>query len=44
MKPIIAIGVAYSAQRVDEVVRGEHDQKLDWILTEKGPMKVEQGS
>ncbi len=44
MKPIIAIGVAYSAQAVDEVVRGEHDQKLDWILTENGPMKVEQGS
>ena len=43
MKPVIAIGVAYSAQRVDEVVRGEHDQKLDWILTEAGPVKVGEG-
>jgi len=43
-KPVIAIGVAYSAQGVDEVVRGEHDQQLDWILTEKGPMKVERAS
>ena len=40
MKPVIAIGVAYSAQQVDEVVRGEHDQPLDWILTEQGPMRV----
>lgn len=36
MKPVTAIGVAYSAQQVDAVVRGDHDQPLDWILTEKG--------
>ena len=41
MKPVIAIGVAYSAQQVDEVVRGQHDQPLDWILTEQGPTRVE---
>ncbi|WP_108880984.1 5-formyltetrahydrofolate cyclo-ligase [Anderseniella sp. Alg231-50] len=39
MKPVTAIGVAYSAQQVDAVIRGEHDQPLDWILTEKGPLK-----
>ena len=39
MKPVVAIGVAYSAQQVDAVVRGDHDQPLDWILTEKGPLK-----
>ncbi|MEM7633922.1 MAG: 5-formyltetrahydrofolate cyclo-ligase [Pseudomonadota bacterium] len=39
LKPVIAIGVAYSAQQVDAVVRGDHDQPLDWILTEKGPHK-----
>lgn len=43
LKPVIAIGVAYSAQQVHEVVRGEHDEKLDWILTEAGAMKVEAG-
>jgi 5-formyltetrahydrofolate cyclo-ligase len=39
MKPVTAIGVAYSAQQVDAVVRGEHDQPLNWVLTEKGPFK-----
>jgi 5-formyltetrahydrofolate cyclo-ligase len=39
MKPVIAIGAAYSAQQVDAVIRGDHDQPLDWILTEKGPIK-----
>ncbi len=39
MKPVTAIGVAYSAQRVDTVVRGDHDQPLDWVLTEKGPFR-----
>ncbi len=39
MKPVVAIGVAYSAQQVDAVVHGDHDQPLDWILTEKGPLK-----
>ena len=38
MWPVVAIGVAYSAQQVDAVVRGDHDQPLDWILTEKGPI------
>lgn len=40
VKPVIAIGVAYSAQEVDAVIRGEHDQPLDWILTETGPVKA----
>lgn len=39
LKPVTAIGVAYSGQRVDAVVRGEHDQPLDWVLTEKGPFR-----
>ena len=39
MKPVTAIGAAYSAQQVDMVVRGDHDQPLDWVLTEKGPFR-----
>ena len=39
MKPVVAVGVAYSAQQLDAVVCGDHDQPLDWILTEKGPHK-----
>jgi len=38
-KAVTTIGVAYSAQEVDQVPTNEHDQKLDWILTEKGPVK-----
>ena len=29
-----AVGVAFSAQRVDTVIRGPHDQPLDWMATE----------
>ena len=35
LKPIIAIGVAYADQEVEEVPRGPHDQLLDYIMTEK---------
>lgn len=38
-KAVIAIGVAFADQQVDEVLRGPHDQPLDWILTERGPMR-----
>lgn len=40
-KPIVAVGVAYAAQEVDEVVCGPYDQQLDWLLTEKGAREVE---
>lgn len=36
MKPVVAVGVAYAAQEVAEVPRGEFDEPLDWILTEDG--------
>jgi 5-formyltetrahydrofolate cyclo-ligase len=39
LKPVAAIGVAYSAQEIQEVPRGPHDQPLDWIMTEKGHFK-----
>jgi 5-formyltetrahydrofolate cyclo-ligase len=41
VKPVIAVGVGYSAQEVETVIRGEHDQPLDWILTETGPIRPE---
>lgn len=40
IKPVVTIGVAYAAQQVDKVVRGEHDERLDWILTEAGAIKT----
>jgi 5-formyltetrahydrofolate cyclo-ligase len=36
---VIAIGVAFSGQRVDTVPRGPHDQPVDWIATEQGVSK-----
>ncbi len=41
-KPLVTIGVAFAAQEVEKVVRGEHDQPLDWVLTEQGPIKTAQ--
>jgi 5-formyltetrahydrofolate cyclo-ligase len=35
-KTITAIGVAYAAQEVEAVAHNHHDQKMDFILTEKG--------
>ena len=35
-KKIVTIGAAYSAQHVDEVPHGEHDQPLDYVMTELG--------
>ena len=40
-KEITTIGVAYSAQQITKVPRDHFDQKLDWILTEKGPFKCD---
>lgn len=35
-----AIGVAYSAQEVDEVPTDEYDQALDWVITEQQAIKI----
>lgn len=35
IKKVIAIGVAYSAQELDEVPHGLHDQPLNYIMTER---------
>jgi 5-formyltetrahydrofolate cyclo-ligase len=39
LKPVIAVGVAYSEQMVDAVPHSDYDQRLDWILTPSGPQK-----
>ena len=39
-RPTLAIGVAYSGQRVDAVPRGDHDQPLDWVVTEEGSLEI----
>ena len=35
LKKVIAIGVAYQAQMVDRVPRGEYDAPLDFVMTEQ---------
>lgn len=32
---ILAVGLGYGAQQVDALPRGPHDQRLDWIVTER---------
>ncbi len=36
LKPVVAIGVAYAEQEMDEVPIASYDEPLDWILTERG--------
>jgi 5-formyltetrahydrofolate cyclo-ligase len=36
LKPVVAIGVAYAMQEMDEVPTAAYDEPLDWILTERG--------
>lgn len=33
-RPIIAIGVGYAVQRLPHVPRGDHDERMDWLLSE----------
>ena len=33
--PVVAIGIAYAAQRFDAVPHGPYDQRMDWLLTER---------
>lgn len=34
--PVLAVGLAYAAQQVEQVPRGPWDRRLDWIITEQG--------
>ncbi|MGH6836442.1 MAG: 5-formyltetrahydrofolate cyclo-ligase [Methylocella sp.] len=34
-KPICAVGVAYASQEFPQVPHGEHDESLDYVLTER---------
>ena len=37
--PLLAVGIAYAAQRLDSVPRDVHDQPLDWMITEEGAVR-----
>ena len=40
VKPIIAVGAAFSVQQVDNVPRDHHDARLDWVATEIGVIEM----
>jgi 5-formyltetrahydrofolate cyclo-ligase len=38
-KSILAVGLAYDAQRVEAVPHLDYDEPLDWVLTPSGPLR-----
>ncbi|WP_188259468.1 5-formyltetrahydrofolate cyclo-ligase [Azospirillum tabaci] len=40
--PILAVGMAFAAQEMDAVPCGAHDERLDWILTERETLRFTQ--
>jgi 5-formyltetrahydrofolate cyclo-ligase len=41
VKSVIIIGLAFGAQELEQVPCDVHDERLDWVLTEDGPIKVQ---
>lgn len=39
--PLVCVGIAYGAQEVERVPAESFDQRLDWIVTEKGARRAE---
>ena len=39
-RPIVAVGLAYTEQLMQGLPREEHDEPLDWIVTERGAMPI----
>ena len=37
---VIAVGTAFAGQEVDAVVHDELDQPVDWVVTEKGAIRI----
>lgn len=38
--PVRAIGLAFAAQELPELPAEPHDQRLDWIVTERGAIRI----
>ena len=38
--PVLAVGVAFAAQRVDAVPHAPNDRRLDWVVTEENWMRA----
>lgn len=44
VREIEAIGIAYSDQEVDRLPMGDHDERLDWVVTELGCRRFDRPS
>ncbi|TWA68272.1 5-formyltetrahydrofolate cyclo-ligase [Azospirillum brasilense] len=42
IRPVLAVGMAFAAQEMDAVPCGAHDERLDWILTERETLRFTQ--
>lgn len=40
--PVVAIGIAYAGQEVEAIPTEPHDEKLDWVVTEKEVIRIDQ--
>lgn len=40
-KPVVAIGIAYDEQKVENVPHDDYDEPLDWVLTPSGAVRIE---
>lgn len=38
--PVLAVGVAFAAQEVEAVPCADHDERLDWIVTERDALRI----
>ncbi|CAO3419177.1 5-formyltetrahydrofolate cyclo-ligase [Azospirillum doebereinerae] len=38
--PVLAVGVAFAAQEIAAVPCAEHDERLDWIVTERETLRI----
>jgi len=42
VRPVLAVGVAFAAQEVEAVPCAGHDERLDWIVTERVALRISQ--
>jgi len=40
-RPVNVVGIGYAGQEVDRLPREPHDQRMDWIVTEKAARRME---
>lgn len=41
VRSVLAVGVAFAAQEVEAVPCADHDERLDWIITEREALRID---